>query len=201
MSFRKFGGLQFASKHNAVASYYNTSNNLLVSQNVGQSNSYINFLSDISGNQIFGNVYISGNLTCANITQTSVSKGYVNIPSTSVNINVLSPFLNSSAQAAEVTFSTQGIYLVIGFISGLKPTQTQNGYQMSITIQNTNTNEYLWTNGCQYYGDGSNSDGVYLQAVGYVYRNNSDITVQLINSSDFEIDSITGGAISWIKIG
>ena len=43
MSFRKNGGLQFASKHNAVASYYNTSNNLLVSQNVGQSNSYINF--------------------------------------------------------------------------------------------------------------------------------------------------------------
>jgi len=63
MSFRQFGGLQFASKHNAVASYYNTSNNLLVTQNVGQSNSYINFLSDISGNQIFGNVDISGNLT------------------------------------------------------------------------------------------------------------------------------------------
>ena len=32
MSFRQFGGLQFASKHNAVASYYNTSNNLIVTQ-------------------------------------------------------------------------------------------------------------------------------------------------------------------------
>ena len=52
MSFRQFGGLQFASKHNAVSSYYNTSNNLLVTQNVGQSNSYINFLSDISGNTL-----------------------------------------------------------------------------------------------------------------------------------------------------
>jgi hypothetical protein len=50
MSFRQFGGLQFASKHNAVSSYYNTSNNLLVTQNVGQPNSYINFQSDISGN-------------------------------------------------------------------------------------------------------------------------------------------------------
>ena len=50
MSFRQFGGLQFATKHNAVASQYNTSNNLLVTQNVGQSDSYINFLSDISGN-------------------------------------------------------------------------------------------------------------------------------------------------------
>ena len=62
MSFRQFGGLQFGSKHNAVASYYNTSKNLIVTKNVGQPNSYINFLSDISGNQIFGNVDISGNL-------------------------------------------------------------------------------------------------------------------------------------------
>jgi hypothetical protein len=63
MSFRQFGGLQYASKHNAVASNYNTSNNLLVTQNVGQSNSYINFLSDISGNiTLYGDLDISGNL-------------------------------------------------------------------------------------------------------------------------------------------
>ena len=72
MSFRKYGGLQFASKHNAVASYYNTSNNLIVTQNVGQPNSYINFLSDISGNiSIYGNLDISGNISQINgyITQ------------------------------------------------------------------------------------------------------------------------------------
>ena len=63
MSFRQFGGLQFGSKHNAVASYYNTSSNLIVTQNVGQPNSYINFLSDISGNiSIYGNLDISGNI-------------------------------------------------------------------------------------------------------------------------------------------
>ena len=50
MSFRQFGGLNYAAKHNAVASNYNSSNNLQVTQNVGQPNSYINFLSDISGN-------------------------------------------------------------------------------------------------------------------------------------------------------
>ena len=62
MSFRKYGGLQFASKHNAVASYYNTSSNLIVTQNVGQPNSYINFLSDISGNiSIYGDFDLSGN--------------------------------------------------------------------------------------------------------------------------------------------
>ena len=76
MSFRQFGGLQFASKHNAVASYYNTSNNLLVTQNVGQSNSYINFLSDISGNQIFGDLDISGNLTAYKIFLTAPFHNY-----------------------------------------------------------------------------------------------------------------------------
>jgi len=63
MSFRQFGGLNYAPKHNIVVSNYNTSNNLLVTQNVGQPNSYINFLSDISGNiTIYGDVDISGNL-------------------------------------------------------------------------------------------------------------------------------------------
>jgi hypothetical protein len=63
MSFRQFGGINYAPKHNIVASNYNTSNNLLVTQNIGQPNSYINFLSDISGNIIiYGDVDISGNL-------------------------------------------------------------------------------------------------------------------------------------------
>ena len=53
MSFRKFGGLQYAAKHNIVSSNYNTSNNLLVTEKVGQPNSNINFESDI---------YLDGNL-------------------------------------------------------------------------------------------------------------------------------------------
>ena len=57
MSFRQFGGITYAPKHNIVASNYNTSNNLLITNNFGQSNSYVNFLSDISGNiTIYGNV-------------------------------------------------------------------------------------------------------------------------------------------------
>ena len=63
MSFRQFGGIQYAPKHNIVSSNYNTSNNLQVTQVIGQPNSYINVESDISGNiKIFGNVDISGNL-------------------------------------------------------------------------------------------------------------------------------------------
>ena len=72
MSFRQFGGMNYAAKHNIVGSNYNTSNNLLVTQNVGQSNSYINFLSDISGNINFygdldlsGNLNISGDIDCS----------------------------------------------------------------------------------------------------------------------------------------
>ena len=62
MSFRKFGGMNYASKHNAVSSNYNSINNLLVNENFGQPGSYVNFESDISGNiKIYGNVDISGN--------------------------------------------------------------------------------------------------------------------------------------------
>jgi len=55
MSFRRFGGIP---KRNIVAS------NLMVTENVGQPNSYITFLSDISGDIIiYGNLDVSGNLT------------------------------------------------------------------------------------------------------------------------------------------
>jgi len=50
MSFRRYGGLNYAPKNNIMASNYNSINNLSVSEGVGQPNSYINFLSDISGN-------------------------------------------------------------------------------------------------------------------------------------------------------
>lgn len=43
MSFRRFGGIDYAPKHNIVRSNYNTTNNLSVTQGVGQPNSYINF--------------------------------------------------------------------------------------------------------------------------------------------------------------
>ena len=62
MSFRKFGGMNYASKHNAVSSNYNSINNLLINDNFGQPGSYINFESDISGNiKIYGNLDVSGN--------------------------------------------------------------------------------------------------------------------------------------------
>lgn len=62
MSFRQFGGLKYLSKHNVVSSNLNSSNQLFVTQSVGQPNSTIDFLSDISGNiTVYGNLDISGN--------------------------------------------------------------------------------------------------------------------------------------------
>ena len=96
MSFRKYGGLQFASKHNAVASYYNTSSNLIVTQNVGQPNSYINFLSDISGNiSIYGDLDISGNLHVS---------GDVDI---SGNLHVSGTIINTAMQPGSSDSSTK----------------------------------------------------------------------------------------------
>jgi hypothetical protein len=56
MSFRQFGGLTYASKNNIVSSNYNTINQSLITQNIGQPNSYINVLSDLSGNTLTGTV-------------------------------------------------------------------------------------------------------------------------------------------------
>ena len=71
MSFRKYGGTQFASSHNIVKSNVNTTDSFYVTQNVGQPNTYINFESDISGNIIIygdldvsGNIYTTGDIDC-----------------------------------------------------------------------------------------------------------------------------------------
>ena len=66
MSFRKYGGMNYAATHNIVKSNVNTSDSLYVTNNVGQKNSYINFDSDISGNiLVYGDFDLSGNLNVA----------------------------------------------------------------------------------------------------------------------------------------
>jgi microcystin-dependent protein len=63
MSFRQYGGLNYASKNNIIKNNYTNANNLNISNVVGQPNSYINFLSDISGDIfLYGNIDICGNL-------------------------------------------------------------------------------------------------------------------------------------------
>jgi len=80
MSFRQFGGINFAAKNNIISSNYNSLNNLQVTQNLGQSNSYINLLSDISGNLTFnGSETINGTLTATSIDCSNINGDSSNI--------------------------------------------------------------------------------------------------------------------------
>lgn len=70
MSFRQFGGLQYAAKNNYVSNNYLSSTDLQIRGNLGQPNSAISVLSDLSGNQLFtgdltveGNVFATGFIT------------------------------------------------------------------------------------------------------------------------------------------
>jgi hypothetical protein len=63
MSFRKFGGMRYTTKHNIVSSNYHNTNNLFITESVGQPNSHIYNLSDICGNiYLIGNIGITENL-------------------------------------------------------------------------------------------------------------------------------------------
>jgi len=117
MSFRQFGGTTFAAKNNIVSNKYNTSNNLLVTQNVGQPNSFINFESDISANflstqfwnsynntndiinnnlgnvkifnnlDVSGNIDISGNITFYDISNNNNYFGSIEENSTIIDVS------------------------------------------------------------------------------------------------------------------
>lgn len=72
MSFRQYGGMNYAAKNNVIKNNYSNVNNLSVMTKVGQPNTYINFESDISGNlrvsgdfDLSGNLYVSGDIDCS----------------------------------------------------------------------------------------------------------------------------------------
>jgi hypothetical protein len=65
MSFRQYGGINYAARNNIVKSNYTNANNLSVMTKVGQPSSYINFESDISGNTIYGPADFVGDVTIA----------------------------------------------------------------------------------------------------------------------------------------
>jgi hypothetical protein len=130
MSFRQFGGLQYAARNNIVSNSYNTNSNLQVTGDIGQPNSYINFLSDISGNIILygdlnvtgdevltgnlnvggnqdlgGNLDVSGNVTATNMFLTNTN--FSNYTSNSV---VTKAYVNYVAETLSVV-TGQGLNL------------------------------------------------------------------------------------------
>ena len=60
MSFRQFGGKTYSAKNNIISNHYSATNNLTITDNIGQSNSHINSLSDLD---VCGNITASGNIT------------------------------------------------------------------------------------------------------------------------------------------
>jgi hypothetical protein len=93
MSFRKFGGLKYNAKHNAVSSNFNTSNNLVIREDTGISNN-LKVTNDLL---VQGNTDICGNLTAYHMFLSSgnnystepnslVSKSYVDTIATGLQI-------------------------------------------------------------------------------------------------------------------
>jgi len=130
MSFRQFGGLQYAARNNIVSNSYNTNSNLQVTGDIGQPNSYINFLSDISGNinvngnlyvggneLLVGNLYVGGNQdlggnldVSGNVTATNMFLTNTNFSNYTSNSVVTKAYVNSVAQTLTVV-TGQGLNL------------------------------------------------------------------------------------------
>jgi hypothetical protein len=165
MSFRQFGGLNYAAKNNIVSSNYNTSNNLLVTQNVGQPNSLINFESDISGNLgiygdvgMYGNVDVSGNLNVSGtISAGTFDIGNIQFNSLDISGNLF--VAGNSTLNSQVTINPDNISgsgLVIGSDIDLIADNTfkvcgNDGYLYfgktlgSICYFNNNTSQQTWS--------------------------------------------------------
>lgn len=93
MSFRKFGGLKYNTKHNAVSSNFNTSNNLVIREQAGISNNLkitnnllVQGNTDISGNLTSYNMFLSSDNNYSTEPNAVVPKSYVDTFSTGLHI-------------------------------------------------------------------------------------------------------------------
>jgi hypothetical protein len=135
MSFRQFGGTTFAAKNNIVSNKYNTSNNLLVTQNVGQPNSFINFESDISSN--FIGITGPTGPTGSPATSTSVTSDYrIKKDVISLNNSFLVDNLNPVTYF-NLNTNKQDIGLIAHELQEIYPTLV-NGIKDGDTMQSVN---------------------------------------------------------------
>ena len=78
MSFRQYGGINYAARNNIVRNNYSNANNLSIMTKVGQPASYINFESDISGNASFyGDLSLDGSLTITGTDSSGINNGII----------------------------------------------------------------------------------------------------------------------------
>jgi hypothetical protein len=150
MSFRKYGGLQFSSKHNAVASNYNTINKLQVSEDVGQPNSHILVESDL---WCHGNIDISGNLR---VNGTSILNGDVSCYSNvdiSGNLRVNGTSILNGDVSCYSNLDISGNLRVYGTSSMYKPLTMTSTNASDRTINSTFYQFIDYNTGVN-YGDG-----------------------------------------------
>ena len=79
MSFRQFGGKTYSAKNNIISNHYSVSNNLMVTDNIGQPNSYINSLNDLDvcGNITAKYMFLSSGTNYATEDNAIMPKSYI----------------------------------------------------------------------------------------------------------------------------
>ena len=108
MSFRQFGGLNYASKFNMVSANYNSSNNLQVPQNVGQPNSHINFLSNVN---VQNTLTVSGTATINNANLTGIATAATPALSTNDSQLATTAFVNNYMASFLSLMDPSSVYL------------------------------------------------------------------------------------------
>lgn len=79
MSFRQFGGKTYSAKNNIISNNYASSNNLTITENIGQTNSHINSLSnlDISGSVTATYMFLSSGNNYSTESNAVMPKSYI----------------------------------------------------------------------------------------------------------------------------
>ena len=199
MSFRQFGGLNYAARNNIVSSNYNTSNNLLVTQNVGQPNSFINFQSDISGNVRFygqfdlsGNLNVSGNITSNEIFITGPVIDVANsvVPKSYVDA-IGSGLKPKTACECATTTTISGTYVTPNEFTGVGSPLIIDGYSVQ------NNNRVLVKN----QGTLDTSLGGYISVQNGIYTYSSSGGGTLTRSTDMAAGSSVSQALIPVQFG
>ena len=140
MSFRKYGGINYSSTHNIVKSNYSGGNYVYVTDFIGQTNSYINVLSDLSGNNIGRGIGTTG------YTGYTGPKGPVGDKYNTQSINSigLTPTLNGSVGPFLVTANLA--YIPGNSVVVVQASNYNNRFQGYVSSYNPNNGQITISN-------------------------------------------------------
>ena len=196
MTFRQFGGLKYNTKHNAVSSNFNTSNNLVIREDAGISNNLkvtndllVQGNTDICGNLTAYNMFLSSGNNYSTQSNSVVPKSYVDTIATGLQIlkpvTCISTYDNSgNTYVYPVPIYPVNVtsYYTNGFVINGYPVQlgesvllNDQGNYADNKGEDVNNGVYdLSFNGNDYYfirsstelSLGSNAKGAYIKTIG-----------------------------------